>query len=94
MDHGPYAQAVFRAYWGEDRDISDAGVLSEILTGLGADAGAILARTEEPAVKDSLRVATDQARGRGVFGVPTCFVGDELYFAKDRLDFVEEALRG
>jgi 2-hydroxychromene-2-carboxylate isomerase len=93
LDHAAFAQAVFRAYWAEDRDISDAAVLSEILTGLGADAAALLARTEEPAVKEALRAATDQARARGVFGVPTYFVGDELHFGKDRLDFVEDALK-
>jgi 2-hydroxychromene-2-carboxylate isomerase len=92
VDHAAYVHAVFRAYWAEDRDISDAGVLSEILTGLGADAGAVLARTEDPAVKNALRAATDQARARGVFGVPSFFVGDELHFGKDRLDFVEDAL--
>jgi 2-hydroxychromene-2-carboxylate isomerase len=92
LDHAAYARAVFRAYWGEDRDISDATVLGEILAGLGADAPALLARTEEQAVKDALRTATENARARGVFGVPTYFVGDELHFGKDRLDFVDAAL--
>lgn len=92
LDHAAFARAVFRAYWAEDRDISEATVLAEILAGLGADAAALLARTEEPAVKEALRAATDQARIRGVFGVPSYFVGDELHFGKDRLDFVDAAL--
>lgn len=92
LDPGEFARAVFHAYWVDDRDISDAAALSEILTGLGADPEPILRRIEEPAVKDALRIATEEARSRGVFGTPTFIVGGELHFGKDRLDFVEDAL--
>jgi 2-hydroxychromene-2-carboxylate isomerase len=44
-------------------------------------------------VKDRLRVNTEEAVARGVFGAPTCFVGDAMFFGQDRLDFVEEELR-
>lgn len=93
LGHRAWAEAVFRAYWVDDRDISDEAVLAEILTGLGADANAVLARTRAPEVKDALRAATEAARARGIFGAPVCVVGDELFFGKDRLDFVEDALR-
>jgi 2-hydroxychromene-2-carboxylate isomerase len=93
LDPGALAQAVFRAYWVDDKDISDAAVLGELLQHLGGDAEKILARIEEPAVKDELRAATDRARARGVFGAPTFIVDGELHFGKDRLDFVEDALR-
>lgn len=93
LDQRAFTEAVFHAAWAEDRDVSDPGVLSEILTRLGADAEAALVRIETPEVKDALRRATEEARSRGVFGAPVCIVDGELYFGKDRLDFVEDALR-
>lgn len=92
LDPGSFAQAVFRAYWVDDKDISDAAVLGELVQHLGGDPKTILARIEEPAVKDELRAATDRARARGVFGVPSFVIDGELHFGKDRLDFVEDAL--
>ena len=92
-DHRAFADSVFRAYWAEDRDISDDAVLSELLSAQGLDAAAYLARTQDPAVKEQLRAATSEAEERGVFGAPVCIVGDEVFWGKDRLDFVEDALQ-
>ena len=58
------------------------------------DAAALQAQAAEPAVKDALKATTEEAVKRGVFGAPTCFVGGEMFFGQDRLDFVREALRG
>lgn len=88
-----YIEAVFRAYWAEDRDIADPQVLAEVVQGLSGDGSELLRLIEEPKVKDRLRVATEEARTRGVFGAPVIVVGDELFFGKDRLDFVADALR-
>jgi 2-hydroxychromene-2-carboxylate isomerase len=87
------SQAVFKAYWVDDRDISDPAVLRELFASLGLDAEALLARTEQVEAKDALRRATDKAIERGVFGAPHIFVEGEPFFGKDRLDFVEDALR-
>jgi len=92
LDVRVFVERVFRAYWVEDRDISEPATLRALLTVLGADADAALARAESPAVKDALRAATEAARIRGVFGAPVCIVNDELFFGKDRLEFVADAL--
>ena len=92
LDQRAFIERVFAAYWAEDQDISDAAVLRALLTELGTDADAALARAESPEVKDALRAATEAARARGLFGAPVCVVDDELFFGKDRLDFVADAL--
>lgn len=84
----------FAAFWAEDLDISDDGVLTSILGELGLPAD-LLAGTQEQRVKDLLRASTDEAVERGVFGAPTWFVnGDLMFWGQDRLDFVERALQG
>lgn len=88
-----YTQAVYRAYWADDRDISDDAELGAICGALGLDGASLIARTSEPALKAALRDATDEAMRRDVFGVPTFIVGGELFFGKDRLDFLEDALK-
>ena len=96
-DGGPRQKgtsALFEAYWTQGRDIAEPAVVKAALDGAGLDGAALLTRTEEPAIKEALRLATDSAVARGVFGVPTFFVGDEMFFGNDRLDFVGEALRG
>lgn len=79
--------AMFRAAWQEDRDISDREVVREIAAQHG------VSEFETKAVKDKLRADTEAAVARGVFGVPTFFVGDEMFWGHDRLDFVARALQ-
>jgi 2-hydroxychromene-2-carboxylate isomerase len=88
-----YRDAVFRACWADDRDISDDAVLASCI---GSDdvARAAFADASSDEVKGELRRATDLAVARGVFGVPTFVVGDELFWGQDRLGLVEEALGG
>lgn len=90
----PLAHRFYRAYWAEGRDIGQAEVVAAILTEAGLDAAAVRARAASDAIKDELRRRTDEAVARGVFGVPTCFVGEELFWGQDRLDMVEAALGG
>jgi 2-hydroxychromene-2-carboxylate isomerase len=84
--------ALFRAAWAEDRDISNDAVLGEVLKGAGCDAPQILAAARGEEVKTALREATEEAEKRGVFGVPTFFVKGDMYWGQDRLDIVEQAL--
>ena len=86
-----YRARTFNAYWAEDRNIGDDAVLRELV---GADGEAILARTQDPAVKKALVDATEHAVKAGVFGAPTWVVdGKELFWGQDRIVLVERALR-
>jgi 2-hydroxychromene-2-carboxylate isomerase len=87
-----YVDAMFHAMWVELRNLGDAAVLAETLQRSGFDAAAFAALAADPEVKAKLIDATDQAVKRGVFGAPTMFVGDEMHFGQDRLEFVREAL--
>ena len=59
----------------------------------GFDPQTLLALTQDPEVKENLKAATQAAVARGVFGAPTFFVGDQMFWGQDRLDFVKEALQ-
>lgn len=85
-----YLGVIFTALWVDQKNLGDAEVLGQALAAGGIDPGAILAMTEDPAVKDRLKTDTDAAVARGIFGAPTMFFGDEMYFGQDRLDFLAE----
>ena len=86
-------KALFTGMWGERRNLGDAAVLQQTLDQAGFDIAAFSALAGDAQVKAALKQATEDAVARGVFGAPTCFVGDEMFFGQDRLDFVEDALR-
>ncbi len=88
----PYVDAVFRAIWVEGQNMGDPDVVARVLGGQGFDVAGLLQQVNDPAVKERLRQITERAIERGVFGAPTFFVGDEMFFGQDRLDFVEAAL--
>ena len=88
----PYVNAVFRAMWEDGCKMDDPAVAGAVLDRAGLDGARLLARTQEPEVKERLLRNTAQAVERGVFGSPTFFVGDEMFFGKDRLRDVEEAI--
>ena len=93
-DHARVAGRIFRAYWADDRNVADAGVLAEVLTDAGVDAAGLLAGCDRPDVKQRLVDATHEAQRRGACGAPTFFVGDHLVWGQDRLDFVGRMLAG
>jgi len=92
----PFAQAVFEAYWRDDRDISNDTVLKDACERAGVAAAAFFAGIAGQKIKDQLKANTDELIRRGGFGSPTLFVGgDDMYFGNDRLPLVREAsLRG
>jgi 2-hydroxychromene-2-carboxylate isomerase len=91
QDFERYVDAVFQAMWVAPRNLGDAAVLAAMLAEAGFDAEAFQALVADPDVKARLIANTDEAVARGAFGAPSCFVGDELFFGQDRLDFVREA---
>ena len=89
----PFAEAVFHAYWSDDRDISQDAVLAEICTGVGVEPERFFAGIARADIKDRLRANTEEVIARGGFGSPTMFVGgDDMYFGNDRLGLVREAV--
>lgn len=89
----------FALYWEEGGapkgvDADEEGPVAEICRRVGADPDEVLAGAAEPEIKDALKNATNAAVERGVFAAPMFFVGDEMFWGNDRLQFVEEALKG
>jgi 2-hydroxychromene-2-carboxylate isomerase len=88
----PYIEAMFRGMWEEGHKLDDPAVIVTTLTEAGLDADRLTAAAQSQPVKDRLLANTEAAVARGAFGAPTFFVGDEIYFGKDRLAQIEEAI--
>lgn len=88
----PIHEALFAAAWEQELDINDDTVLGRIITDAGGPANDMLQQIGSDEVKTRLRDNTDEAISRGVFGAPTFFVEEEMYFGNDRLQFVRAAL--
>ena len=89
-----YVEAGFRAMWEQGLKMDDPEVLAAALKDAGLDAGALMAGMEDPEVKQALMDNTNAACEAGAFGIPSFVVDGELYFGKDRLREVEEAIGG
>jgi 2-hydroxychromene-2-carboxylate isomerase len=87
-----YVEAVSDAMWRTPKNLGDAAVLAATLEAAGFDAAAFDALVADPEVKARLIATTEEAVARGVFGAPTFFVGGQMHFGQDRLEFVREAL--
>ena len=88
-----YIDAIFTAYWEEDNGAIGAyPELGKVAERLGVASDRFEAACESDAVRQALIDATDSARARGVFGAPTMILGDELYWGKDRMEFIADQL--
>jgi 2-hydroxychromene-2-carboxylate isomerase len=87
-----YLEAGLQGLWQEGLNLADPTVLSARLDRAGLDGAGLLARTQAPEVKAALVAATERAVARGVFGLPTFFVGAEMFFGKERLAQIEDEL--
>ena len=84
-----YVAAVFRHMWEEPKKMDEPEVIVSALAEDGIDGAALLERAGDRAVKDRLLANTEASVKRGTFGSPTFYVGDEIFFGKDRLGDVE-----
>ena len=84
--------AMYSAMWEQARNMDDLGEIAAVLRDAGLDGPALLAKAQDPEVKGRLAANTQSAFERGAFGSPSFFVGDALYFGKDRLREVEEEI--
>jgi 2-hydroxychromene-2-carboxylate isomerase len=89
-----YHPVMFKAMWVDGRNLNDIKEVAAVLTAAGLDAQKIGNRIQDQDVKGRLKATTDEAVARGVFGAPTSFVEDMMFFGNDRLPFVEMALKG
>ena len=87
-----YLDLGFKSIWVDNKNLNDPAVIQETLSNVGIDVGQFLTQVASDEIKQALREATDAALERGVFGAPTMFIGDDMYFGQDRLDFVEAEL--
>ena len=87
-----YIDVAISAMWEQGLKMDDPEVMVKALSEGGLNAEAILELIQTDAIKERLKANTQAAADRGAFGIPTFFVGDEMFFGKDRLEQVEEAL--
>ncbi|MFY8075931.1 MAG: 2-hydroxychromene-2-carboxylate isomerase [Sphingorhabdus lacus] len=87
-----YVEAIMTAMWEQGLNTGDLDVVRKVLEDSGLDSAAILAKADDPEVKAELAANTEKAADRGAFGVPTFFVGPDMYWGKERLGQVEDAL--
>jgi 2-hydroxychromene-2-carboxylate isomerase len=83
---------VFEGMWVHALNLNDPAVVGQLLAQAGFSVPDTLALASEAQVKAALKANTEEAVARGVFGAPSTFVGDTMFFGQDRLDFVREAL--
>ena len=90
--YGRYVETMFDAMWARPVDLGNPESVADVLTAAGFDPAAFVALNAKDDVKETLKATTEAAIERGVFGAPTFFVDDEMFFGQDRLDWVEAAV--
>lgn len=88
----PYVETIMTAMWEKEINVGDPDAVRSVLDNAGLDSAALLAKADDPDVKAELVANTDKAAERGAFGVPTFFVGTEMFWGKERMGQVEDAL--
>jgi 2-hydroxychromene-2-carboxylate isomerase len=88
-----YLETIFAAYWErDDASVAELDGLRSVAAALGVDPDRFLALSESEEVRQELIAETDAGLARGMFGAPTFVVGDEIFWGKDRMDFIDEEL--
>jgi len=87
-----YVDEMFRHMWANPKKMDDPEVLRAALDESGLDSARLIALTQDPDIKNRLLENTQRSVAAGSFGAPTFYVGSEIFFGKDRLRDVEEAI--
>ena len=88
-----YVEAVYDAIWVNGDNMGDLDVVANVLSDAELNAQKIIAATQDPDVKATLISNTEAAVARGCFGAPTMFIGNDMFFGQDRMQFIEMALQ-
>lgn len=88
----PFIHAIYRAFFVDDRDISDAAVVGDIARGLGIDPAELAAGVQRPEIKERLKAQVEHAIRAGIFGAPTIIVDGEVFWGNDRMPQIERWL--
>ena len=89
-----FINCIFKSIWIDGLNMGDERVVESVLIQNKFDSINILDQIKTDEVKQTLIKNTEEAINRGLFGVPTIFINDEMFFGQDRLDFVEEMING
>jgi 2-hydroxychromene-2-carboxylate isomerase len=89
----PYIVEVMRAEWAEGQDIGDLEVLKSVARRIGMDPDAVVAAAQDATNLAQLEHNAEEAQHKGVFGVPSFIIGEDIFWGNDRLDFVRDHLR-
>jgi 2-hydroxychromene-2-carboxylate isomerase len=87
-----FAEGLLKAIWEESLDVSSPEAVGAVVSAAGFDAADLFARAQSDAVKQGLMASTDAVVARGAFGIPTMWIGDEMFFGKERLGQIDELL--
>lgn len=88
-----FMEEIFAAYWErDDASVAEIAGLRPVAAKLGVDSERFVDLLESPGIRGELASETDRALERGVFGAPTFFVGEEMFWGKDRMEFIDEEL--
>jgi 2-hydroxychromene-2-carboxylate isomerase len=88
-----YMDTIYQAIWVDAQNMNDPAVVGAVLAKVGFDPVALVAMANEQATKDQLKSVTMRAVERGVFGAPSFFVGEQMFWGQDRIEFVKAALK-
>jgi 2-hydroxychromene-2-carboxylate isomerase len=88
-----YMDTIYQAIWVDAQNLNEPSVVGAVLAKAGFDPAAMVAMANEQATKDQLKSVTMRAVERGVFGAPTFFVGEQMFWGQDRIEFVKTALK-
>ncbi len=91
-DRIDFVEALLPAIWEQGLDVTDLDAVATTIGAAGFDAASLVAQAQDPGIKQALIDSTEDAVERGAFGIPTFFVGEEMFFGKERLGQIEELL--